>query len=464
MRISARLKFRRLVLIACLASLAGLAPASGFLSNDGITAAAAVVRRGGTPTPIQPAMLTTGVLQQIVTFVDPANAPASQSFVPGLPTDTSPHGLTYAGNDLALIGDFERSRIFVVRASDSALLATMNTSAAGYNGSGTLAVPPQQNVALASGNSSNVKIIQAPFTATSTITSVALPGFVRNFQTQAIVFNSAGRAFIRHSTGISVLDPPYTSVVFTIPINTGLRAAIAITPDGNTLLATGSNGITTSVFIYNAPFSAASTAQIKSVFGGANGLKVTPDGTQAIVVSADLHAAAVIFAPFSASSTVQALPLPSGAEGFEDVDISDDGQIAILAGRSETEPPILIRAPFTAAGARSSNLPVNQPNPARGGGAVRFLPPRVIAPPATVSGLVTTPDGRGLRNAVVSLLNNSTGVKSTVLTSSFGAFTFNNVATGASYTISVNSRRYRFSAQQRTINGDLSDVNFVGLE
>ena len=34
-----------------------------------------------------------------------------------------------------------------------------------------------------------------------------------------IVFNSAGRAFVYHSTGISVLDPPYTAIAFTIPVS-----------------------------------------------------------------------------------------------------------------------------------------------------------------------------------------------------------------------------------------------------
>jgi len=411
----------------------------------------------------QPAILTTGdASRNIVVFNDPVGAPASQSFVAGLPANASPHGVTYAGSDTALVGDFNNSRIFVVRPSDATLVSTILTASAGYNGSGTIAVPPQQNVALAIGGNS-LKVIQAPFTASSAITSVALPGSVQVFQTQAIVFNSAGRAFVRHSTGISVLDAPYTSVAFTRTIDTGLFAAIAITPDGNTLIATGSNGITSFVFFLNAPFSATSPVASKSVIGGANGVKVTPDGTAAIIVSSNVHAASVLFAPFGAASTFQALPLPPGNVGFEDVDISDDGQTAILAGRSTDEPPVLIRAPFTSAGAQSSNLPVNAANPNRGGGAVRFVPPPQASAIVQVSGRVTTPSGLGLRNATVSITN-SLGVRRTVTTTSFGFYNFDGVATGQTYTVTVISKRYRFASRSVAINDNFSGLDFMGLE
>lgn len=330
------------------------------------------------PTGGQPAMLSQGITGgggAIVRYNDPRNAPASQALTQGLPADAEPHGIAAAGNNTVLVGDFNHSRIFVVRASDGVLQSTISTSAAGYNGSGSIAVPPQQNVALASGNTSAVKVIQAPFNAASTITSVTLPGFIWPHTSQAIVFDAAGRAFIRHSTGISVLDPPYTSVAFTINISTGLRPSLAITPDGNTLLATGSNGITSTIFIFNAPFSAASTPEFLPAFSGVDGIKVTPDGSKAIAVSSSLHVASAISAPFTSTSNIQPLPLPAGTEAFEHVDISADGQTAIIAGRSELEPPILIRAPFTTAGATSSNIPVNAANPSRGGGGVVFLPP-----------------------------------------------------------------------------------------
>ena len=43
-------------------------------------------------------------------------------------------------------------------------------------------------------------------------------------------------------------------------------------------------------------------------------------------------------------------------------------------------------------------------------------------------------------------------------------FAEGNVALGQQHSIRVISRRYRFSAQVLTVNDNLSNVNFVGLE
>ena len=82
---------------------------------------------------------------------------------------------------------------------------------------------------------------------------------------------------------------------------------------------------------------------------------------------------------------------------------------------------------------------------------------------ATVSGRVLTSDGRGLRNATMSITD-SLGVRRTALTSSFGFYSFDSVAVGASYTIAVSSKRYRFTPQVVQINGNLTLPDFVGLE
>ncbi len=54
-------------------------------------------------------------------------------------------------------------------------------------------------------------------------------------------------------------------------------------------------------------------------------------------------------------------------------------------------PPVLIRAPFTNAGAVSSNIPVNGANPNRGGGAAVFLPPVAGATPTPTATPTNTP-------------------------------------------------------------------------
>jgi uncharacterized repeat protein (TIGR01451 family) len=258
---------------------------------------------------------------------------------------------------------------------------------------------------LASGGDDNVYVIRGPFNASSTITKVALPGSIPGYQTQAIVFDKAGRAFVYNSGGISVLDAPYTSVAFTIPATTGFfGGAIAITPDGNTLLTTR---YVSTLGIFSAPFSASSQPRILTVGNDLNGIMVTPDGTKALVVDFDSHNAYAVSAPFNASSNVEMLPLPPGTEGFEDVGISADSQTAILAGRAPQEPPVFIRAPFTAAGATSYYVPVDASNTARGGGSVRFRPSG-LAPGLTISKSApdTVPSGS---NLTYTLTYNNTG-------------------------------------------------------
>lgn len=80
----------------------------------------------------------------------------------------------------------------------------------------------------------------------------------------------------------------------------------------------------------------------------------------------------------------------------------------------------------------------------------------------SVGGRVTTPEGNGLRNARV-ILTDSAGVQRIATTSSFGIYSFSDVG-GASYTVSVVSKRYRFAAQTLNVSASVSNVDFVGLE
>jgi hypothetical protein len=77
--------------------------------------------------------------------------------------------------------------------------------------------------------------------------------------------------------------------------------------------------------------------------------------------------------------------LVGGGGAFEDVGISTDSQLAILAGGgTASDLPVLIKAPFTAGGTVTANLPlVAAADPGRGAGGVRFLPPSVPAPSLT---------------------------------------------------------------------------------
>ncbi|MFT3746156.1 MAG: SBBP repeat-containing protein [Pyrinomonadaceae bacterium] len=215
-----------------------------------------------------------------------ASTTPEQRFVTGLPGGAGSQGVSFYGTDNALVSDAQFSvasrGIFVIKVSTGALLSTINPGA-GYNGSGTIAVAPDASTALSAGGTSTLFVVRAPFNESSGIERVTLPGSVHTGQTQAIVFNSAGRAFVAQSSGISVLDPPYSSVAFNIPLSGG-GGPIAVTPDGSTLLFGKESGTDPGIRIINAPFSSASVAQNLAMPAGQAiaGLAVTPDGTKAI--------------------------------------------------------------------------------------------------------------------------------------------------------------------------------------
>lgn len=95
------------------------------------------------------------------------------------------------------------------------------------------------------------------------------------------------------------------------------------------------------------------------------------------------------------------------------------------------------------------------------GGFVEVIP--TTAAGADVSGHVLTPDGRGLRNAVV-LLTAPDGTVRRATTSSFGFYRFKDVETGTSFVVGVQSKRYRFAPRVLQVVDTLTDVDFVAQE
>jgi hypothetical protein len=85
------------------------------------------------------------------------------------------------------------------------------------------------------------------------------------------------------------------------------------------------------------------------------------------------------------------------------------------------------------------------------------------SPVASISGRVTTPSGQPLRNAIVTLTD-ANGKRRMATTSSLGFYTISNVPPGQSYTATVSSRRYRFTPRTIIANGNLTNIDFVGLE
>jgi hypothetical protein len=89
--------------------------------------------------------------------------------------------------------------------------------------------------------------------------------------------------------------------------------------------------------------------------------------------------------------------------------------------------------------------------------------PDAASPAFEISGRVLTSDGRGLRNATVSLTD-SAGTLRTVTTGSFGYYIFDGVARGDAYTIAVESKRYRFAPRTLSVSDLLTGIDMLALD
>lgn len=316
------------------------------------------------------------------------------TYVTGLPPGTKqPHGIDCYGNT-CVVGDYRNPRLFIVDAASATVTGILDTPGT-YTGKGAVAVNHAGTFVLATSTDdpltateAHLAVIATPVTPSSSVGMVPLPGIPDPPATRQIVFDPQDRAFVCHRDGVSVLDPPYTSIAFTIPLSAPpfpVCVSLALTPDGNTLLVPE---WTAGVFpgqvrIFTAPFSALSTSQRlplpyvpNPLAPSPDAIEVTPDGSKALVVNAAGRDVWAISAPFGPTSLVERLPLPVDPlsdGGFEDLAISPDGQLAVLTGQLAGAPKLpFILAPFTAAGATIHDVPIAG---GRGAGSVRFVFP-----------------------------------------------------------------------------------------
>ena len=82
---------------------------------------------------------------------------------------------------------------------------------------------------------------------------------------------------------------------------------------------------------------------------------------------------------------------------------------------------------------------------------------------ASITGRVVTADGSGIRGARLVLTDVNTGEVRYATTSSFGYYDFSELTVENFYVLTISSKRYSFLNDSRsfTLNGDLSDVDFV---
>jgi len=365
-------------------------------------------------------------------------APAGTGSLPFL----KPHALALASANLALVSHLSNDAggngaIDIIDTVEAQRIDRFTMAGYENDGYGTFAINPAgTHLLVFSGFSANTLfVVPAPFSASSTASTVQMPGQGGTAQTHAIVFDHAtGRAYVGDRSGISALDPPYTSIAFTIPLpgaggGTVLGRAVALSADSATLASTIYGDA--QVQVLHAPFSAASVPTTLTVPGALvlDGLAFTPDGTKLLVVdqlvpSAQAPAASwidfsnvvanapgralaagshnagpdtagipqvfAISAPFDINAPIETLAAgPSQTEGFEDIDISSDGQFAALSGGTQSAdgPLIVLRAPFTAAGVTA--YPIYIPALSggydtlggRGAGTARFWPAPIVTPP-----------------------------------------------------------------------------------
>jgi len=96
-----------------------------------------------------------------------------------------------------------------------------------------------------------------------------------------------------------------------------------------------------------------------------------------------------------------------------------------------------------------------------GGWGLEFL--SSTAASASIGGRVTTAEGRGIRNATVTITGESLTEPRVVQTGSFGYFSFEGLQTGQTYVVTVNARRYTFSTPSRVISlvDNVADADFI---
>ena len=368
----------------------------------------------------QPAILGTFEDGDIaIAFADPgANLPTPVQELVELPAGSLPHGVAYIAQDEALIADFGTpARLYRVTGSNGALLATIPVPGKRF-GNGTIAVSPDGNTAIFAGeatidgvNLAQAVVLRAPFDGTGSQHALALPGVVQSFNTQAVAFAPDGRAFVCNAAGISIVDPPYTSVAFTWPQPETGGTNCLMRRDGGRLAVTRRAG-GAGIAFYDAPFTPASAPLFVPAPAGAgtlSALGVSPAGDALLVgqivrASGDTtnpHARLWVLRQVAGPPGVswEEIPLPSSISGstcigastlcpgFEDMDVSLDGTLALVTGNSSLQPGftaraplVAIRNPFDTATRAVFAVTIGDmsvPNHGRGTGSVRFLAPNL---------------------------------------------------------------------------------------
>ena len=89
--------------------------------------------------------------------------------------------------------------------------------------------------------------------------------------------------------------------------------------------------------------------------------------------------------------------------------------------------------------------------------AKRSNAPRALV---TIGGRIQNASGRGVYHATVSLIDSNNQVV-TAISNPFGYYRFFEVETGATYTVSVSGKGYRFTPQQVSVSAEDLSIDFT---
>ena len=336
--------------------------------------------------------------------------PAPAQSVPlGLPAGFRAHGVAFAREDEVLVGDFSAARLVRIRVSTGAVVGVVPLAPRSF-GDGSLAMSPTADVALSAGESASgageLVAVRGVLGGPTSVAPIPNAPRVRRFSTQSIAFAPDGRAFVCHAAGIAVLDPPYERIAFDVPLPATTNAtSCRVSRDGARLFVARAGA---GIGVVAAPFTPTSafvTIAAPAGTGGLVALGVAPDGDALLVGQAFRPTTSgprarlfLVRAPYTAQSTMSEIALPaaiagnacSGAgstlcPGFEDLDVSPDGALAIATGNSSRvdgtlsgrAPALVIRHPFDDALRELHAVTIGDAaagTDGRGTGGVQFLP------------------------------------------------------------------------------------------
>jgi hypothetical protein len=257
--------------------------------------------------------------------------------------------------------------------------------------------------------------------------------------------------------------------------NTGTLTAINITITGN--IASGSMSFGGGVYrsagtvtLYNATLATNSAGQGGGIFGGATvGNSIIANNT---AQSGNDFFGTVTSSGFnlirSFSGTISGGGAITGVDPLLDPAglINNGGTVRTIA--LQLTSPALDGGSSAIAGSSTDQRGLTRPfdfpgTPNSGDGAdIGAFEAQAIA--SRISGKVMRSNSVATSHAFVTLINNSTGASRLVLTNGSGFYNFLNVATGQSYTLTVQAKTTAYLPRTLTINGPRLDLNFTAMQ